>query len=139
MLDLTKERDIHIDQRLRTNVIAWLNTVRPDGRPHTVALWFLWDGQHILIFSKPKQQKIRNIRQHGQVTLALDDTKIGEDAVVVEGTAELLHDPDMSAVLAAYNEKYGALIKSYGWSLDSLMAEYSQGIRITPTKFMLAQ
>jgi hypothetical protein len=34
ILDLTRERDAHIDQRLRNDITIWLNTVRPDGRPH---------------------------------------------------------------------------------------------------------
>ena len=71
MLDLTKERDVHIDQRLRSDPIIWLSTVRRDGRPHTVPVWFLWDGKTILMFSQPETQKIRNLRNNPNVTLAL--------------------------------------------------------------------
>jgi hypothetical protein len=38
ILDLTKKRDAHIDQRLRNDITIWLNTVRPDGRPHAVVV-----------------------------------------------------------------------------------------------------
>jgi hypothetical protein len=47
MLDLTTERDAHIDQRLYSDHMIWLSTVRSDGRPHTVPVWFLWDGKTI--------------------------------------------------------------------------------------------
>ncbi|MBV9228713.1 MAG: pyridoxamine 5'-phosphate oxidase family protein, partial [Chloroflexi bacterium] len=77
MLDLTKAYDAHVDQRLRTEPIIWLNSVRPDGRPHSVPVWFLWDGATFLIFSKPSSQKIRNLRQNKYVTLALDGTDEG--------------------------------------------------------------
>ncbi|HEV2471254.1 MAG TPA: TIGR03667 family PPOX class F420-dependent oxidoreductase [Ktedonobacteraceae bacterium] len=135
MLDVTTEWGQHAEQRLRSNIIAWLTTVGSDGRPYTSAVWFLWDGKAILIFSQPDKQKVRNLRKNARVTLALDETQKGDDVVIVEGTAELLDDPDLSAVLPAYIEKYGAIIQSMEWTPEAMAADYSQGIRVTPTKF----
>jgi len=135
MLDVTTEWGQHAERRLRSDIIAWLTTVGSDGRPYTVPVWFLWDGETILLFSQPQKQKIRNLRKNARVTLALDDTKQGEDVVIVEGTAELLDDPNMSVILSAYVEKYGAIIQSMGWTPATMAADYSQGIRVTPTKF----
>ncbi len=135
MLDVTTDWGKHAEQRLRSNIIGWLTTVGPEGRPYTVPVWFLWEGQTILIFSQPHKQKVRNLRKNAHVILALDDTKRGEDVVIVEGNAELLSDPNISAVLPAYVEKYGAIIQSMGWTPEALAADYSQGIRVTPTKF----
>src|SRR5437763_16091 len=132
MLDITTEWGRHAEQRLRTNIIAWLTTVGADGRPYTVPLWFLWDGNTVLIFSQPQKQKIRNLRKNARVTLALDDTKEGEDVVIVEGTAELLDNPDISATLPAYVEKYEAKMKEMGSTPETMAADYSVGIRITP-------
>ena len=135
MLDVTTAWGQHAEQRLRSNTIAWLTTVGSDGRPYTVPIWFLWDGNTILIFSQPQKQKIRNLRNNARVTLALDDTRQGEDVVIVEGTAELLDNPDISVMLPEYVEKYGALIQGLGWTRASMAADYSVGIRVTPTKF----
>jgi PPOX class probable F420-dependent enzyme len=135
MLDVTTEWGQHAEQRLRSNIIAWLTTVGSDGRPYTVPIWFLWDGNTVLIFSQPQKQKIRNLRKNARVTLALDDTKQGEDVVIVEGTAELLDTPEISVMLPAYVEKYGAMIQDMGWTPESMAADYSLGIRVTPTKF----
>jgi hypothetical protein len=44
MLDLSGSQGAHIDARLRHEPIIWLSSVRPDGRPHLVPIWFLWDG-----------------------------------------------------------------------------------------------
>src|SRR5438552_14391192 len=90
LLDMTKPKDAHIDGRLRSEPIIWLSSVRPDGRPHLVPVWFLWDGAAILIFSKPAAQKVRNLRHSPQVMLALDSADEGEDVVLLEGRAELL-------------------------------------------------
>ena len=84
MLDVTTEWGQHAGQRSHTNIIGWLTTVGSDGRPYTVPVWFLWDGNAVLIFSQPRKQKIRNLRTNARVTLALDDTKQGEDVVIVE-------------------------------------------------------
>jgi hypothetical protein len=55
--------------------------------------------------------------------------------VIVEGIAELIDDPQISVEMPAYVEKYGALVQSRGWTPESMAAEYSQAIRVTPTKF----
>jgi len=135
MLDLTKERDAHIDERLRAELMMWLSTVRPDGRPHLVPVWFLWDGRSILIFSRPNQQKLLNLRHNPNVVIALDTAEQGDDTVMIEGKAELLDDPRVSAALPAYAEKYKQRLALYGWTGEAMAQDYSQAIRITPTKF----
>ncbi len=137
MLDLSQSKHAHIDQRLRSDIIIWLTTVRADGRPHSVAVWFLWDGTQFLIFSRPKNQKVRNLRSNPNVVLALDNTANGSDVIVIEGTAELIDDPDVKVTVAAYAEKYAATLKSMGWTAASMAADYSQGIRIKPTKLLV--
>lgn len=89
----------------------------------------------MLIFSQPEKQKIRNLRKNARVTLALDETKEGEDVVIVEGTAELLENPDIDMTLPAYVEKYGSKIQDMGYTPETLAADFSLGIRVTPSKF----
>lgn len=125
----------HVAERLRDNIIIWLSTVRADGRPSLAAVWYLWDNGTILIFSKPNQ-KIRNLRHNANVSLALDDTKHGEDVIVIEGTAELL-DAVKLADIPAYIAKYADLITSLKWTPESMGSSYSQAIRITPTRFLV--
>lgn len=126
----------HVDQRLRTELIMWLGTVRPDGRPHLVPIWFLWDGETILFFSQPKAQKVRNLRRNPAVMLSLDSADHGEDIVLIEGRAELIGDPTLrSSKVPDYIEKYRGLIAQLGWTPDTMAAEYSQPIRVTPLRF----
>jgi PPOX class probable F420-dependent enzyme len=136
MLDLTNPDEAHVDQRLRENIILWLGSVRPDGRPHMVPVWFLWDGATILIFSQPSSQKIRNLRQNPRIVLALDDTDDGEDVITIEGTAELLAEPEITAGLPAYAAKYERHIRDIGLTPEAMALSYSQAIRITPTRFV---
>jgi PPOX class probable F420-dependent enzyme len=131
MLDLTDSDGAHIDARLRAEPIIWLSSVRPDGRPHLVPVWFLWDGAAILIFSKPAAQKVRNLRYNSQVMLALDTADEGEDVVLLEGQAEMLGDDAPQSTLPEYAEKYAALMARINITAESMAAEYTQAIRIT--------
>jgi nitroimidazol reductase NimA-like FMN-containing flavoprotein (pyridoxamine 5'-phosphate oxidase superfamily) len=47
------------DAALRRSTVLWLSSVGADGRPHVVPAWFIWDGDRIVLFSKPKARKIR--------------------------------------------------------------------------------
>jgi hypothetical protein len=35
---LPEDRRVHVEGRLRANLMAWLTTVRPDGRPDSVKI-----------------------------------------------------------------------------------------------------
>src|SRR5215469_1280948 len=118
MLDVTQERHAHIDQRLRADHIIWLGSVRPDGHPHLVAVWFLWTGKDLLIFSKPNTQKIRNLRQNPHVIVALDNTNLGN--ITLEGVAELFDDSQVNATLPEYVAKYGEHITGIGYTPETM-------------------
>ena len=43
VFDSGSDTDAHALGRLATDVIGWLTTVTPDGRPQTFPIWFLWE------------------------------------------------------------------------------------------------
>jgi PPOX class probable F420-dependent enzyme len=133
-LDPSNPKHAHAAERLRDNVIVWLSSVRPDGRPHLVPVWFLWDGDTVLIFSMP-DQKIRNLRQNPQVVLALDGTDGGEDIVEIEGEATLLASGELSPTLPDYATKYAAQLQEMGWTAEAMGSRYTEAIRIRPARF----
>ncbi len=125
-----------VEERLHSDEMIWLITVRPDGRPHSVSVWFLWEGTTLLIFSKPKTQKIRNLRQNQYVTVALDDTKNGQDVVILEGTAVVSQREKALEALQAYSEKYREGLQRLGVTAEQFTMLYSQPIHITPTRLI---
>lgn len=134
-LDPTQPKDAHILERLERDIILWITSVRPDGRPHSVPVWFLWDAGTILLFSKP-DQKVKNLRANPAVVLALDNTNGGNDVVLFEGTAEVLTESALEMMNAAYAAKYQPLLDAFQWTRESMAKDYSQPIRITPTRFL---
>jgi uncharacterized pyridoxamine 5'-phosphate oxidase family protein len=72
----------------------WLATVRPNGRPHLVAIWFVAAGDRWYICTASASVKARNMRANPAVTLALED---GNNPYVLEGQASPV-EPDPSVV-----------------------------------------
>ena len=60
---------------LEEEPVVWLSTVRPDGTPHIVPIWFWWDGDALIVASKPGAQKVRNLRATRRSMLALGDAE----------------------------------------------------------------
>ena len=69
---------------LEREPVVWLSTVRPDGQPHLVPTWFWWDGEALLVFSKPDARKVRNLRANPSVMLALGDAEEDFDIGLIE-------------------------------------------------------
>jgi PPOX class probable F420-dependent enzyme len=73
---------------------AVLATVRPDGRPHAVPLWYALDGDHVIINVSADSVKGRAIVSEPRVTLSVHEDVPPYSFVMVDGTAEVVTDPD---------------------------------------------
>ena len=135
MLDLTTEFGARAERRLRTDEIAWFVTVRPDGTPVPVPVWFTWDGESVLLYSQPRTGKLRNIAANPRVSLHLDTDEHGDDMVVVTGTARVDGSVPPMHELPAYAEKYrGRIDASFSGKFAEVAADYSVPIRIVPDR-----
>jgi PPOX class probable F420-dependent enzyme len=124
-------------ERLGTDLIVWLTTVSSDGQPQSSPVWFLWEDGTFLIYSQPHATKVRNLRSSPRVALTLGTDETASSYVTFEGTATVPDGPSGSDV-PAYLEKYEALIAGEGWTVEWMTGEYSQPVRITPTRVRVA-
>jgi len=115
---------------LREERLAWLVTVRSNGKPEPLPVWFLWDGESFLVYSQPAKRKLRNIEENPHVSLHLDGDGGGGDIVVVSGEARVSEDPPANQV-PAYVEKYSWGFERLGMSAAEFAREYSVPIRIS--------
>ena len=124
-----------VEARLRSNLIAWLTTVRPDGQPVSVPVWFLLreDGT-ILLYSQPGKAKLRNIVGNPRVSLTLDVTDIGRDVVRIEGTVQQLHDQPAADEEPDYLAKYLERIATVFGSPERFAELFSAALVITPSR-----
>lgn len=87
MKKMTKTECIEfLTQGARTGKLA---TVRPNGRPHVVPIWFELDGDEIIFTTWHTTVKAANIRHNAHVALCVDNEQPPFDFVMVEGTAVL--------------------------------------------------
>lgn len=134
MIDLGTEFGVRADRRLREEKVAWLTTVRPDGTPIPVPVWFLWDGETILIYSQPRTGKLRNIAGNPRAALHLRTDEHGNEVVVLTGDARV--DPAAQPLDAnqAFVEKYAELIAGMKTTAGAMAADYSVAVRLRPDR-----
>ncbi|MQA81594.1 MAG: TIGR03667 family PPOX class F420-dependent oxidoreductase [Streptosporangiales bacterium] len=125
----------HVDARLRDDVIAWLTTVRPNGQPDTVPVWYLLrDDDTVVVYSRQSKTKLRNLAANPKVSLALDDTGDGDDVTRLEGTAEYVADYPPAHELPAFVDKYGERITAMFGTPERFAEAFSAAVVITPTR-----
>ncbi|MBA3420784.1 MAG: PPOX class F420-dependent oxidoreductase [Thermoleophilaceae bacterium] len=83
------ERRAFLLESTRTGKLA---TVRRDGRPHVVPIWFVLDGDDIVLTTGADTVKGRNLRRDGRVSLCVDDESPPFSFVMVEGEATVSED-----------------------------------------------
>jgi PPOX class probable F420-dependent enzyme len=127
---------LRIKRMLETETVVWLSTVRPNGTPHMLPIWFSWDGDTVLIASKPHARKVANIRVNPQVMLALGEPDEDFDVALVEGVAEILGAPASAILPATHLRKYRDRMAAIGLTVDDFLETYSLVIRVRPTRFL---
>src|SRR5262245_31511253 len=72
---------------------AKLATVGPDGHPHVVPVWFVVDGEHLVITTMSRSAKARHLARDPRVSVSVDDERPPFAFVALRGTATLHPNP----------------------------------------------
>ena len=134
-LDPESEAGREAERHLRDDIVGWLTTVAPDGRPQSSVISFLWDGETILFYSKPDTPKLRNLAANPRVSFHLNSDPYGDHVVTVEGRAVVDEATPTSDVLPAYRAKYRAPLEHWGMDEAETAREFSVPVHITPERF----
>ncbi|MBE7532640.1 MAG: PPOX class F420-dependent oxidoreductase [Ardenticatenaceae bacterium] len=87
----TAEACAFLSHGMRTGKLA---TVRADGRPHVVPVWFLLDGDELVFTTWHTSVKAAHLQRDGRIALCVDNENLPYDFVLVEGTATISEDVD---------------------------------------------
>ena len=136
MATLTPESRAFLLEGTRTGK---LTTVRADGRPHIVPIWFVMDGDTLIFTTGESSVKARNIQRDARVALCVDDQTPPYAYATVEGTATLTeHDPDLLRWATRIGGRYmgEARAEEFG-RRNGVPGELL--VRLTPTKIIFEE
>jgi hypothetical protein len=91
------------EQRLKKSHNYWITTVKPDGSPHTMVVWGLWQHGCFLFSTGSKSRKARNLAENRRCLVC---TELAHEAVIVEGISEIAEVSARRKFLPEYERKY---------------------------------
>ncbi len=91
----TPEITPQAEEFLTRRLLGRLATASPDGQPHVVPVWFLWEDGAAWISSYRSTRKVIDLERNPKCALVVDVEQAdgGLTAVMLEGRAELVNTP----------------------------------------------
>src|SRR5947199_10664376 len=74
------------EQRLKKSHNYWITTVKPDGSPHTMVVWGLWQDGRFLFSTGSQSRKARNLTKNPSGVAC---TEHSHEATVAHVVAEI--------------------------------------------------
>ena len=91
------------EQRLKKSHNYWITTVKPDGSPHTMVVWGLWQDGRFLFSTGAQSRKARNLAKNSNCIVC---NELAQEAIIVEGVAEVADIAARKKFLPPYERKY---------------------------------
>lgn len=133
MFDTSTEFGQRLSRRLENERVIWLTTMSKSGRPAPRPVWFYWDEDSFLVYTRPNTFKIEHIRKNPSVSLHFDSDGMGGDIIIFSGIAKIDRDAPKADQVSAYVKKYNNGLKRINMTAEQFGESYSIAIRIEPT------
>ncbi len=78
---------------LQERRFAVLGTLNKDGSPQLTTMWYLLEGDTIVMNTKVGRAKERNMRRDPRISICVTE---GYSYVTISGTVEMIDDPEIS-------------------------------------------
>ena len=117
-----------IDAFLRKPNPAVVASVRPDGSPHSVATWYDWDGELLLLNMDGSRRRLDFMRRDPRISLTVLDRESWYTHVSLLGRVErIVDDPELVDIDRLARRYYGrphstrdrprvsAWVRPYAW------------------------
>ncbi len=129
MPDMTIDPEVR--SRLEQEKVIWLTTIAPSGTPVPNPVWFLLDGDDVVIYTDPASRKVANIEQRPLVSVHSNSDHDGGDFYVLTGTATLHHGRQPSR-FPGYLEKYhDDIVGPLDTTVEAIDEQYDTEIRVS--------
>ena len=117
-------------------MLGVVGTVRADGAPHIVPVWYRYDGETVSIWTHEERGWVQNLARDNRVAFSVQEDQPPFAAVLIRGRAEIItgDTQEVSAEIRRITERYveAAGVNSYIQS----WAHLKTIIRIKPEKIV---
>ncbi|MFJ4485733.1 pyridoxamine 5'-phosphate oxidase family protein [Streptomyces longwoodensis] len=126
-----------VDTFLTTQRTCRVATVSAGGAPHVSALWFLWDGTALWLYSVVRSRRWADLRRDPRVAIVVDT---GEEygqlrGVELSGTAEFVGEVPRTGELCAELDAVETLFARKNFGLDTIPHDGRHAwVRLRPEK-----
>ena len=129
-MDFTTEFGRRVSHQLDTELVIWLTTVGADLTPQPRPVWFLWEGESVLIYSETDTHKVRHIARRPKVSLNFSTDRQGHHVAVMTGVASIDSNAPPANEHAEYIAKYRDEIAALGMTEGEFGTDYSVAVRV---------
>ncbi|MFI2435146.1 pyridoxamine 5'-phosphate oxidase family protein [Streptomyces sp. NPDC018693] len=122
---------------LTTQRTCRVATVSADGTPHVSALWFLWDGSALWLYSVVRSRRWADLRRHPRVAIVVDTGEEYEQlrGVELSGTVEFVGEIPRTGELCAELDTVETLFARKNFGLDAMPHDGRHAwLRLRPQK-----
>ena len=119
--------------------LARVATVRPDGRPHVVPIWYLWEEGRLYFETARKAVKANNLRVNPHIAVTIDMTAGGLRLkyVILEGQATLIEDsPTVRQIAERIYSRYVGIEGLQTPTVQKMLNVDFVIVQLIPTKFI---
>lgn len=130
-IDFSSELGQRALQHLTNDIVVWLTTVSKNGTPQPNPVWFVLEGDSVLIWVQPGSARMKHLAENPRVALNFQSDPTAEHIVVITGKATVDDSVPPITDNATYVAKYAELLAAMGWDPDQTAADYSVPLRIS--------
>lgn len=133
-IDWTSDLGQRIRKEMQDELVIWMTTTSSDGTPQPNPVWFVADGDDVIVYSHHAAARNANIQRNPRVALNFNSDFHADRMSVIIGTAAVDTTLPSTKDHAVFQQRYGALIPGIGMTIEEHSDTYPVAIRITPTK-----
>jgi PPOX class probable F420-dependent enzyme len=134
IIDDSSELGQRISKELAEEHVVWMTTIAADGTPQPNPVWFVPDGEDIIVYSHNTAARNTNLARNARVSLNFNSDSEADHMSVITGTGRIDSAFPPASANEAFQAKYGALIPGIGMTAQQHSDTYGVVIRITPTR-----
>ncbi|MGH2355286.1 MAG: PPOX class F420-dependent oxidoreductase [Chloroflexota bacterium] len=97
-------------ERSSPSMLGVVGTIRADGSPHVVPVWYRYDGEAVLIWTAEDRVWVRNLTRDSRAAFSVQEEQLPFSAVVMRGRAKVhtSDGADVDAEIRRITERYVA-------------------------------